>query len=54
MPDEEVTPAESIPVMSSRRSRVTLDLEDPSALAEFLELAARIVRARRRVTISIE
>jgi hypothetical protein len=52
--DDCVTPVEHIPFRRQLTCRVALDLADPAALAEFLELAARIIRMRQRIVIAIE
>ena len=46
------TPTKPIPPIQC--GRIEVDLEDPEAVAGFLELVARIVRDKRRLVLIVE
>jgi hypothetical protein len=45
-------PTKPLPPM--RGGRIEVDLEDPEAVAAFLEMVAKIVREKRRLVILVE
>lgn len=46
------TPTKPMPFL--RRGRIEVDLEDPEAVASFLEFVAKVVREKRRLVLHIE
>lgn len=56
-PDHEsiaIDRAPTKPMLPVKGARVEIDLEDADSAAAFLEMVARIIRERRRVTIVVE
>lgn len=57
VPDAGPTPTRSRTKTAERPKsgrKITLDLEDPDALADFLLEISRLVRERKRISVTIE